>query len=281
MSVSYAETIVPDEWRALHAYLFPPSDAPAVAKDIDAGQRAAEHPHRVVSGAATMVTPGAEVTVIPNIAGVEFRPTSVRFYWQDHWHRADFEARYTSADGHVEFGTVSWFVGPVCIGQVFLQVQLAPRGTSVGEKTIESGSEAYQSVFVSYSHNDRDVVDWLETAYAALGMEYLRDVKSLRSGENWSEQLVRLIDRADLFQLCWSTNASGSRFVEQEWRHALSLNRLRFIRPLYWEEPIAPPPSELSGLHFARLELPRQSLFRRMSRHLKGCLGIGSTVIGA
>jgi hypothetical protein len=93
----------------------------------------------------------------------------------------------------------------------------------------------------------------LEMAYEALGLRYCRDVHKLRSGEVWSRALLALIERADIFQLCWSKAAKKSRWVEQEWRYALGLARSNFVRPVYWESPLPEPPPELQHLHFAFL----------------------------
>jgi hypothetical protein len=90
----------------------------------------------------------------------------------------------------------------------------------------------------------------------SLGDRYLRDVVDLRAGEKWEEQLLRLIEEADVFQLFWSTNSMCSPFVRQEWEHALVLDRSNFIRPTYWEIPMPEssdpplPPEALRRLHF-------------------------------
>ena len=61
-----------------------------------------------------------------------------------------------------------------------------------------------------------------------------------------------MIDRADIFQLFWSNTAAASKYVRQEWEHALNLQRQQgFIRPVYWQQPMPPPPPELGAIHFA------------------------------
>jgi hypothetical protein len=47
-------------------------------------------------------------------------------------------------------------------------------------------------------------------------MTYLRDSVTLKSGENWSMELLTMIERADVFQLFWSQKAAASSFVEKE-----------------------------------------------------------------
>jgi hypothetical protein len=95
------------------------------------------------------------------------------------------------------------------------------------------------------------------TTDALLGMQSLRDVHVLRSGEEWHPALLRHIEQADIFQLYWSNNAKHSTYVEHEWRHALTQTRPSFIRPLYWEQPMPDPPPELAAIHFAYFPLDR------------------------
>jgi hypothetical protein len=150
---------------------------------------------------------------------------------------------------------VSWFTGMVCVGQVSFQIQFTNQRQQPSASPSLATASGYESVFVSYSTKDSTIVDWMESTYTALGMTYLRDIKALRSGERWDQELLKLIERADLFQLCWSANAKQSSYVTDEWRFALGLKKPNFIRPCYWEDPMPEPPPELKPLHFARLKL--------------------------
>jgi hypothetical protein len=80
----------------------------------------------------------------------------------------------------------------------------------------------HKRVFLSYSSKDRETVSAIATAYQAAGVEHFFDRTSLKSGEEWSPRLLREIDRADLFHLCWSKSASESEWVEKEAEHALT-----------------------------------------------------------
>jgi hypothetical protein len=152
-------------------------------------------------------------------------------------------------------GRIAFYVGPLLVGEIkFWAHFVEPNNPSVSQRYDERTSAVYQSIFVSYSHEDRIIVDQLEKAYSVLGIEYLRDVRALRSGEEWSTALLSRIDKATIFQLCWSNAAKESKYVEQEWRHALELGRPAFIRPVYWEKPMPQPPSELERINFACLD---------------------------
>jgi hypothetical protein len=68
--------------------------------------------------------------------------------------------------------------------------------------------------------------------------------------------LLELIDKADIFQLSWSSNSMRSEYVRREWEHAQALGRPGFVRPTYWEVPMPQstnpplPPDDLAKLHF-------------------------------
>ncbi|WP_459873215.1 TIR domain-containing protein, partial [Endothiovibrio diazotrophicus] len=73
----------------------------------------------------------------------------------------------------------------------------------------------------------------------------------LRSGQDWRRKLEEQVPNKDIFYLFWSQSASCSEWVEREWRIALSKRGIRYIDPVPLEGPeYAPPPLELSSLHF-------------------------------
>ena len=134
--------------------------------------------------------------------------------------------------------------GIVCLdartGQKLWQVR---RALHVDSSPLVSNGRLYDAIFPSYSHEDKQIVERLERAYRALGLSYLRDVTTLRSGKKWRPELQRLIERADAFQLFWSHSAARSENVTQEWRTAVQLIEDKkkaetFIRPVYWEQPM-------------------------------------------
>jgi hypothetical protein len=58
----------------------------------------------------------------------------------------------------------------------------------------------YRKIFLSYSHDNTEIVEQAERLGAALGDTYLRDRTTLHSGQDWSKELLKLIDGADIFQ---------------------------------------------------------------------------------
>ena len=111
-------------------------------------------------------------------------------------------------------------------------------------QTATVSRKPYDAIFCSYSRKDIAIVQRVERAYRALGNTYMRDMISLRSGEEWSDGLIALMDKADIFQLFWSSESCKSSHVKMEWDYALKLaaSRDHFIRPVYWENPMPPVP---------------------------------------
>ena len=113
--------------------------------------------------------------------------------------------------GHVIEGSIACYVGPLLIADIRLPVVVLKPGEETpetdGNKAVES-AKMYPAVFASYSHADTAIVEAVEKAYEALGMDYLRDVMTLKSGQSWSDQLLKMVEQADIFQLFWSSDAS-------------------------------------------------------------------------
>ncbi len=233
-------------------------DAGQVLGKAAAGYRAAE------ASASKTIAPGTEILIVPQGEGLRFDPPQARLTWSGAWQRADFTMTATGERvGHVIEGSIACYVGPLLIADVRLPV-VVPRPGAPAEDPAGPGpglqsARLYQAIFASYSHDDTPLVEAMEKAYKALGMDYLRDVMSLKPGQSWSDELLHMIEKADIFQLFWSTPASRSAYVEQEWRHALGLTGSKgaaFIRPIYWERPLPAVPEPLRSLHFAPVDFP-------------------------
>jgi hypothetical protein len=246
----------------VYAHLLAARDAVAA----DAGQvlgKAAAGYREAQATAAAAIADGTEILVVPQAEGLVFAPPQARITWSGAWQRADFTMTATGERaGHVIQGSVACYVGPLLIADIPLPV-VVPRPGDVSEAGGETGpalqsARMYQAVFASYSHADTGIVEGMEKACKALGMDYLRDVMNLKSGQSWSDELLHMIEQADIFQLFWSATACQSPYVEQEWRHALGLagKGPAFIRPIYWQKPMPPVPEPLSRIHFASVDLP-------------------------
>jgi len=251
------------KWHKLLAYIHLPEVAEAIHED----SRAALGPEAPNYGkgrdtATETILREAEITVVPEMSGVRFNPPRQTILWLEDWHRADFRMQANPADPEFEaentvFGKVRFYVGPILVAETNMATYITEEGydLSVEPPQAQVGTDPYRDIFVSYSHDDDALVALVEKHIETLGDRMLRDVHELRSGEEWDPRLLELIEVADIFQLFWSHTAKDSQYVEKEWRHALSLNRKHFIRPVFWEDPMPKPPEELGHIHFDELRM--------------------------
>ena len=79
----------------------------------------------------------------------------------------------------------------------------------------------FDKVFISYSHEDADKVQYISETCKAVKCNYFFDRHSLAPGDVFPEKIFKYIDNADLFILCWSENAAASEWVRKERKRAL------------------------------------------------------------
>jgi hypothetical protein len=266
-TVYHPKEVRSETWYTLLAYAHLPEALEAVQSDSrtrlgpQAGNAAQGR-----SQATQTIARGAEIVVVPELTGCRFNPPRASFLWLEDWHRAEFRLQATPdlpdfALGQAVNGHVAFYVGPVLLAEVPIWAHFREEAdaSNADQPDTQVTTDPYQRIFLSYSHKDALIVQQLERAYTVLGMQSLRDVHVLRSGEEWHPALLRHIEQADVFQLYWSHNAKHSTYVEHEWRHALTQTRPSFIRPLYWEQPMPDPPPELAAIHFAYYPLDPQA----------------------
>jgi TIR domain-containing protein len=246
--------IKPADWQPVHAYIFRQYAAGAVLEDAAKRLGSRRGQFRSVSRAAQVpVQEGALVVATPSLPGFEFNPPTAQIRFYKDWHRFDFEMRAKDAPlNQAANGFITFRGECIIIADVPLSIYVGDSITEAAPPAMTT-AKIYQAIFCSYSHQDSNIVTRAERAYKALGLDFLRDVMSLKSGQEWSDELLNLISRADVFQLFWSQAAAQSQHVRFEWEHALKLaaERQHFIRPVYWETPQPPIPLELNHIHFA------------------------------
>lgn len=252
------------EWRTILSYVH----LPEFLSDVEADRRrvlqdAGDDGRATQSLAKVSIQRGAEIVAVPRLDGCRFNPPRASVLWIEDLHRFEFRVQSHRQlpgfeSGMAVNGTVEFYVGPVLVAETKIWAHLVDKDNLLepsAQQPERSTTTNFQSVFVAHAHDDVPIIEVLEGAYRALGMNFLRDVHVLRSGERWNQALLDKIEEADIFQLCWSSAAQMSPYVEQEWRHALSLGRESFIRPCYWQRPMPDTPAELVEFHFQYLDL--------------------------
>jgi len=263
-------------WNTLVVYTYIESALQAIHADAARfKEELGPMPSEVDAWASQPLTRGMHMRVIPTLQGVTFNPPQIEFNWVEDWHSAKFRFQADNRlTGTTASGEVTIYAGPLLVAVLKLSLRFVEQ--SLQPLAVESRNQAqvsaspYRKIFTSYSHADTAVVLAIRNVCKALGDESFIDIEQLRSGQDWNAALMREIDSADVFQLFWSDTASRSRYVEQEWRHAFQHPKGEsFIRPVYWKKPMAPPPAELSRIHFQYIELA----YDIFSPVIKGPLG--------
>jgi len=253
VSAHYPKEVVPHAWYSAHMYIFAAVAASEVEADVRTQLGRPVDEYRSAGGAIQRdLRDGIVVKVTPLLEGFEFNPPFHYIQLFEPWHRVDFRLRASEKSlGSAANGAMLISIDGAVVVDVSMSIFV---GDASRERiSVEQRGTPAGSIFCSYSHKDEAVAQRVERVCRALGIDYLRDRVTLKSGQKWDEGLLAMIHQADIFQLFWSTHAAESRFVDQEWRyaHALARDRTRFIRPVYWSEPMSPAPAELSRLHFA------------------------------
>jgi len=254
-SAFYPKEVTVEKWYTLLVYTYIPSVMETVREDARKFQDEIGEMRETKPATSTQLARGTEVTIVPTCEGVKFNPERVTFQWLEDQHRAHFRLQAGAAlAGMAGNAQVTVYVGPLIVGT--LKMGMLFNETEAGPGPVRSeevNAKMYRQddIFVSYSHRDTDIVHNFKQAYEAIGHNVLVDFETLRSGQYWNAELMRMIERADIFQLFWSENSSKSEYCRQEWQYALGLKRGEgFIRPVYWREPLPAPPAELSAIHF-------------------------------
>ena len=201
----------------------------------------------------------SEITIKPEIPGVRVNPPNRSFFWREGKtsHLEQFEICLTEPE-LLGRGEIVILIGPLIAATIPLRFQVEESRRASKPPAESDRARVYQKVFPSYSRKDLQIVQSVEGHVRTMGHTYLRDLTTLRAGEDWWRTLQVLIAEADVFQLFWSNNSRASEVVQQEIDFALSLRRDNFIRPTYWEEPIPEAPERLRNLHFFFMGVERE-----------------------
>jgi hypothetical protein len=84
------------------------------------------------------------------------------------------------------------------------------------------------NVFISYSRQERESVNRLQTARKSRGIEALVDREDIAKGEEWWARIKQLITEADTIVFTLSPGSVGSRVCNDEVEFAEKLNK-RFV----------------------------------------------------
>lgn len=256
----YPREVPAQEWQTLLVYSHVADALNAVRADaLKFAEELGERPRVMNAVASQPVERGTTLTIAPSCPGVRFNPERLSLSWDEDWQRSSFRFQADeSLVGSAAVGEITVYVGPLILAILKFGVLVGDAQPDQSPENTQQQTALPVSVFASYSHDDTSVVLACRNAYRALGMTVNIDVDALRSGDQWDPRLLQLIEGSDVFQLFWSSHAAASEAVQREWRYALAHSRgAGYIRPVYWEQPLVAPPTELANVHFAYIDLPR------------------------
>jgi pSer/pThr/pTyr-binding forkhead associated (FHA) protein len=254
----HPKEVIVETWNTLLVYAHIEPAVDAVSRDAERFKiELSDAPRKISAPATQLLLRETNITIVPECKGVAFNPKRFTFKWLEDWHRANFRfLAKQELSGSAGNGRINIFAGPLLVGTLKLALLFEEQDALLPAKdrNTQVTESLYKQIFASYSHDDSLIVLTCRNVYKALGFNILIDIDTLRSGQLFSDALMRLIDAADIFQLFWSERSAKSAYVAQEWEYALRLNRGEgFVRPVYWEIPMAKPPEKLVPLHFAYL----------------------------
>jgi hypothetical protein len=194
---------------------------------------------------------GAVLTVCLRVDGLTVDSPEETILWDGEIGNAVFVVFVPPDATGAKKGTAVFYVAGLQIARLPFVLQI---GAALGAHTsLSFQDQRVHKAFASYATADRDeVLARIQGVQkVAPSMEIFMDVLRLRSGQDWGQEIRRLIPLNDVFYLFWSVAAMNSRWVEQEWRCALETRGLDFIDPFPLVDPkLAPPPPELASKHF-------------------------------
>jgi len=245
-------------WHTMLVYAHLLAALEQVREDAKKFDEVIETPGEATSTASTRIVRGTDITIAPYCEGITFNPERITLKWMKDFHRADFRFKADeSLSDHAAKGQITIYVGPLIIGTLKFTVLFNDKEVpSVIDQEAQSKMYPKDAIFISYSHEDAEFALLFRNFVELTDYDSLIDIDYLRTGQMWNDELMRVIERAELFQLCWSSKSSQSKYCQQEWEYALKQNKPEgYIRPVYWQKPLPEPPAELSKLHFTYLEL--------------------------
>ncbi|HEY7607902.1 MAG TPA: hypothetical protein VIF14_01630 [Alphaproteobacteria bacterium] len=248
-SVFHPLLLQPGQWLDLAVYLHEPGIDSFVRQDHMARYegRPGETPERR-SALRYSLKPGAAITVVPSLPGCRINPPRATVEWWENFHRVNFRVMANpGAPGYAEgpgAGAILFFVGPLLVGEQRLAYTVGRERAHPISNTASLAADTFDAVFPAYAPQDGEIADRFAAVGTQLDSPFLAEILEMR-GREWEREILKRIEAAERFQLFWSSAASRSPHLEEEWKFALALARERFIRACYWRHPAPGLPAAL------------------------------------
>jgi len=258
-SIASPEIISPNFWSPVNIFIYLKDYKDLVLKEIQRLQNSMSVDYTQISSEfSKTIADGTAIRVMLSSELLQINPKKITIYWHEPYNRLSFRIIPINKDRKVytAFLNVDISADDLPISSIRIPITVNSDITRIPVEPIMNEAQWYEDIFASYAREDLGIVKHLKKRYAALGLYMFIDLEDLRSGALWRPELFKRIDNSDLFQLFWSNYAQQSEYVTIEWEHALRAQEIkggRFIRPVYWEDPIPDIPKKLEEFNFRRL----------------------------
>jgi hypothetical protein len=193
----------PEPWRDVDLFLAEPGLRSSIQETLEGAAGGSGAPR---DAPLLTIRPGAPVTIVAAAENGDIGPALVVVDWVESFQRLRFRVRPDAAEAmRLRFFA---FVGPVAVARIDAALP-EPAALVAAEGGL-------RSPFIAFDRDDAPVRAALEAAQSHLCLPFLDEQLSARGAGDWNADILRLIEKADLFQLCWTGAASASRAVRQE-----------------------------------------------------------------
>jgi len=252
-SAVFPNRFVKGEYAILEMFLYEEEYHRVVEQAIAAAETAVKESRSGV----LQITEKADVCVLLECAdrSVEIDGNGEHQTWYGKYLKFDFSVFLPEAYARrqVMFTATVFFNGVPAS-----KLRFTAQCNTLREQKLELMREDILTAFVSYASQDRSRVATIIQGMkkARPDMDIFFDVETLRSGMDWERAVRAEIERRDILFLCWSLAARESRWVDREWRYAMSNKGIECIEPIPIDPPDrCPPPDELASKCFQDREL--------------------------
>ena len=208
------------------------------------------------------------ITVRLKAEGLQVRPFAQTMLWTGEPCNVSFEVHSPTGQAPGAYpARARLLANGVTVGELHFLLQVRSHASD-GMRSDNAATVRYvRSAFASYATPDRpEMLARIQgMKKIAPDLDVFVDAISLRSGQRWQQRIEEEVQRRERLFLFWSRQACSSEWVDFEWRLAHRLRGLEAIDPVPLDDPsAAPPPHELSALHFgdaylAHIRQARQS----------------------
>ena len=153
--------------------------------------------------------------------GVTIDEPIQQLVWKGQYLEFDFVCEIKKKNLDSIMGKVMIFINNVPSGDLKFTIEILPKEKPTIYCQVKP--HRYSKIFISYAHEDEFQVKGIAEGCKMLGTDYFFDRHSLQAGDIFKDKILKYINDADLFVLCWSKNAAESEWVQIERQHALQL----------------------------------------------------------